>query len=232
MSSIAPKSPKPQSKVGLRVRADGVLETMGGDELELAETSGNFFLATGEDARRVHSELAELRALRLKQAGGSVYKRRGSRFWQIQYIVNGKWRQESAHTESKRDADALLKEKVFHASAGTLPGTTSFEQVIDAVVDDARVRGNKAAARIASATRALKVRLAGHRAEACDYSVWLRYAKERQQEVAADTVHLEMTIAKRAFKLARVNGIISRVPDFPPIRNLRVRLCLVKTSSA
>jgi len=180
-------------------------------------------VASGGAARRLYGDLTELHALRLKRAGGSVYKRPGSRFWQIQYLVNGKWRQETAHTEKKRDAEALLREKVFHASAGTLPGTSTFEQVIDAVVDDARVRGNKAAARIAGAARALKARLEGYRAEACDYSVWLKYAKERQQEASADTVHFELTIAKRAFKLARVNGIVSRVPDFPPIRNLRVR---------
>jgi hypothetical protein len=224
MPSSPSKDPKPQpSKVSFRARADGALEILGGAELQLAESGpSDFHLATGADARRLYGDLAELRALRLKQVGGSVYKRAGSRFWQMQYLVDGKWRQESTHTESKRDAEALLREKVYLASAGALPGTVSFEQIIDAVVDDARVRGRKFA-RLAGAARGLKVRLEGYRAEDCNYAVWLKYARERQQEVAADTVHLELVIAKRAYKLARANGLVSHIPDFPPIGNLRVR---------
>jgi hypothetical protein len=85
------------------------------------------------------------------------------------------------------------------------------------------VRGNKAAARLAGAARALKARRAGHRAEAATTPCGSSTRRKRQQEAAADTVHLELTIAKRAYKLARVNGLVSRIPDFPRIRNLRVR---------
>jgi integrase len=178
------------------------------------------FLATGEDARRVHGDLAELHALRLKRAGGYVLKRGRSPYWQIKYLVDGKWRHESSHTRIKHDAKALLTEKVFYASAGTLPGTASFEQIIDALVADARVRKF---GRLAEAARSRKARLAGHRAEDCNYAVWLKYADERQQEAAIDTVHLELGVAKRAYKLAHASGVVSRIPDFPRIGNLRVR---------
>ena len=171
-------------------------------------------LASGHHARRLYGDLAELRALRLKQVGGSVYKRAGSRFWQIQYLVDGKWRQESSHTESKRDAEALLREKVFRASVGKLPGTVTFEQVIDALVAEAGVRGLKAAARLADAARALKARLEGYRAEDCNHAVWLKYAEDRQREAARDTVHLELSVAKRAYKLADVNGLSRASPIF------------------
>jgi hypothetical protein len=191
------------------------LEALDGREAQIVEAESNFFLATGEDARRVHGDLAELRA-RLKHAGGYVFKRGRSPFWQIKYLVDGKWRHESTHTENKRDAKALLTERVFRASAGTLPGTASFEQVIDALAADARVRGRRAA-RLSGAARSLKARLAGYRAEDCNYAVWLKYAEERQREAAADTVHLELEVAKRAYKLARANAVVSRVPDFPRI---------------
>jgi integrase len=69
---------------------------------------------------------------------------------------------------------------------------------------------------------ALKARLKGHRAEDCNYAVWLKYARERQEEAAADTVHLELSVARSAYKLAQRNGVVSRVPDFPTIK-LRVR---------
>ena len=199
-----------------------MFETLDGRELQLTDGPDELYVASGGAARRLYGDLAELHALRLKRVGGSVYPRRGSPYWQIKYLVDGKWRQETTHTKSKRDARALLREKVFHASAGTLPGTASFEQIIDALVDDARVRGRKFA-RLAGAARALKARLEGYRAEDCNYAVWLKYAKERQQEAAADTVHLELTIAKRAYKVARANRLVSRIPDFPPVGNLRVR---------
>jgi hypothetical protein len=178
------------------------------------ESGDTYLIATGAEARRMQSDLDELRALRRKQIGGSVYKRKGSRYWQIQYFVNGEWRQESSRTENYRDADALLRSKVYMASAGTLPGTATFEQVIDALVDDARVRGNKAAARLAGAARALKARLAGYRAEACNYAVWLKYAAEREREATRDTMHLELSVAKRAYKLAHVNGLNLARPGF------------------
>ena len=78
MSSLPSKDPKPQlSKIAFRARADGVLETLDGAELQLAESSaGNFHQVTGADARRLYGDLAELHALRLKRAGGYVFKRR------------------------------------------------------------------------------------------------------------------------------------------------------------
>lgn len=156
MSSLPSKDPHPQpSKVGLRVRQDGVLETLDGREVEIVESeASNFHFAAGAHARRVQGDLAELRALRLKRAGGSVYKRTGSRFWQIKYPVSDdKWIQESTHTESKRDAKAWLTWKVYQASAGLLPGTANFEQIIEHLVNDARVRGLKAVKRIERAGR-------------------------------------------------------------------------------
>ena len=50
------------------------------------EERDEYFLATGVHARRVSADLDELRALRLKRTGGSVFSRKGSsRFLQIKY---------------------------------------------------------------------------------------------------------------------------------------------------
>jgi hypothetical protein len=71
MSSLPSKDPNPQSsKAGLRVRGDK-LETLDGREAQIVEAGSNFFLATGEDARRVHSDLAELQMV-FKQAIGKM----------------------------------------------------------------------------------------------------------------------------------------------------------------
>ena len=226
----AEQTPQP-SKAGIPLSdAPGLIvsvrgELVDGRDVRIVETGGpdEFLHASGKHARALYAERAELRALRLKRTGGSVYKRKGSRFWQIEYPVgNGKLRQESTHTESKRDAEALLREKVYQVSAGTLPGTASFEQVIEALIADARVRGRKFA-RLEGAAKALKARLEGRRAEDCNYAVWLKYADERKREAAPDTVRLELAVAHRAYRLARAKGIVSSVPEFPRIGNLRVR---------
>jgi len=187
------------------------------------QPSDDLLLATGADARRIASDLAELRALRSKRIRPKVFRRRGSRFWQIRYPDGkGGWRDESTRSENRRDAQALADFRAYEASAGVLPSTATFEQIIDALVHDAEVRGRKVA-RPARAARALKAKLAGHRAEACDYAVWLKYAVDREKEVSRDTVHLELAIARRAYRLARTKGLVANVPEFPRIGGLHVR---------
>jgi integrase len=225
MSSLSPKDQNPQSsKLGVRVRADGVIETLDGQEVQIVEAGpADFHLATGRHARALHGDLAELRALRLKRAGGRVFKRGRSPFWQLRYLAgDGKWRDESSHTRDKRDAQALLNEKVFYASAGKLPGTGSFEQIVDALVLDASARGLQTR-RLTSAARNLRARLEGYRAEDCDRAVWDKYVAERKCEAALDTLHLELKVAKRAYRLALEHGRVSRIPNFPSIENLHVR---------
>src|SRR5690242_7654975 len=106
MSNLPSKDPNQQQpKLAVRVRDDGVLETLDGVEVEVAVAGGfDFFLATGADARRTYGELAELRAQRLKGVGGSVFKRARSPFWQIKYRAgDGRLRYESIRTaQSKR----------------------------------------------------------------------------------------------------------------------------------
>ena len=225
MSSLSPKDSSTQpSKVGLRVRPDGVLETLDGAEAQIAE-SGDFFLATGADARRTNGELAELRALRLTRVGGRVFKRPRSPFWQIRYRTrDGRWRDESIRTaKSEREAEWWLQQRVFAESAGLLPGTATFEGIIEHFLRDARVRGLRSVPRLEWACKALLKRLEGHRAEQIDRALWLKYLDERQQEAAPDTVHLELSIARRVYRVARDAGLVRAVPDIPRVRHLHVR---------
>jgi hypothetical protein len=116
-----------------------------------------------------------------KLVGGWVFRRRGSRFLQIKYPDGkGGWRYESTRSENRRDAQRLADFRAYEASAGVLPSTATFQQVIDALVADARVRGCKVA-RLAGAARALNSRLEGYRAEDCNYAVWVDYADKRQR---------------------------------------------------
>lgn len=184
----------------------------------------DFALVTGHHARQFNADLAELRELRARSAGGSVYRRKGSSVWQLKYRRGDRWVQESSGTRHKAEARRLLEHKVYLASAGQLPGTATFEQTIGLLLNDARVRGLKSVSRMARAGRALLARLEGLRAKDVGHSALLKYAAQRQaQGCAADTVKLELDVARRALKLALRTGWLTTLPEFPRIRNLHVR---------
>jgi integrase len=181
------------------------------------------FIATGARARTVNADLQELRRLRLKSAGGSVFQRGRSRFLQIKYLVDGKWRYESAGTTKRAHAERFLSYRVYESSAGLLPGTATSEQIVEHFLRDARLRGLRSTARLERACKQLLKKLAGHRAEQINRALWLKYIDERQQEAAPDTVHLELSIARRAYRVARASGLLREMPDIPQVRHLNVR---------
>jgi integrase len=76
---------------------------------------------------------------------------------------------------------------------------------------------------MARAGKALRAKFEGCRAEQIDNGAWREFAKERLQQAAPDTVNYEVSIAKRAYRLARADGVLRSVPEFPRIKNLRVR---------
>jgi integrase len=193
-------------------------------ELQKAIANGEeFLLATGLHARRFSADLEELRNVRLRRVGGTVFKRDRSRYWQIKYQVNGKWRYETTGIENRHEAERLLAFKVYEASAGLLPGTATFNQVIEHFLRDARSRELRSVARLERAAAQLLKKLDGYRAEKIDRARWLQYLDDRRREASADTVHLELSIARRAYKVARADGLVHAIPDIPQIRHLNVR---------
>jgi integrase len=207
----------PPAKSGVEMRGSAVF-------IDGVQERDEYFVATGAYARRVQSDLDELRASRLKRTGGSVFRRRGSRFWQIKYPDGkGGWRYETTHSESRREAEARLRFRAYEASVGMLPSTASFEQIIERLLDAAKVRGLKSVARMARAAKALLAKFEGSRAEQIDGGAWRKFAMERLEQVEPDTVNYELSIAKRAYRLARTDGLLRSIPEFPPIKNLRVR---------
>jgi len=179
------------------------------------------FHAEGEHARRFYADLNELHQLRLRAAGGKVFKRSRSPYWQLRYRVDGKWRDESSQIpfKNRRDAERLLAHKVYEASAGLLPGTASIEQILELLLNDARVRGLKAVGRLERAAKALRAKLAGLRAEQIDQGVWLRYAADRKAEgIADDTIHFELWVTRRAYRVARDAGMVRSVPEMPRMK--------------
>jgi integrase len=177
------------------------------------------------DARRVAAELAEIRELRAQRSGGKLFKRKGSPFWQFRILVSERWIDESSGIRFKEKAAAqrLLDHKVYLASAGQLPGTATFDQAVELLLDNARVRGLKSVGRMGRATSALLSRLSGMRAKDVDYPALMKFAAQRQEECAPDTVRFELDVARRALQLARAAGWITSLPLFPRIEHLHIR---------
>jgi integrase len=194
-------------------------------QIKIAIARGDDILvADGERARRIYADLEELRQLRLNRSVGSVYKRPGSRYWQLKYQVGGKWRYESAATEDLRTAQRTLAFKVYEASAGLLPGTATFDQAIELLLNDASVRGLRGVKRLERAKRPLLARLSGMRAKDVSHSVLLKYAANRKIDGRRpDSIKLELEVLRRALKLAQREGWITSLPEFPRIEHLHVR---------
>ncbi|MGH9639117.1 MAG: hypothetical protein ACRD3Y_03585, partial [Bryobacteraceae bacterium] len=191
---------------------------------EIADKFGpDILVAAGPHARRMNADLVELRELRAQRAGGSVFKRARSRYWQLKIPVGDGWRYESSGTADRAEARRLLAHKVYLASTGQLPGTATFEQALDLLLNDARVRGLKSVDRMARAANPLRERLAGLRAKDVTHSRLLDYAAWRGEQCTRDTVHFELSIAKRALRLALRDGLITELPGFPEIKHLHVR---------
>jgi hypothetical protein len=161
MSSLPPKDQNSQRpRIALRARPDGGLETVDGIEVEIAEvSSNNLYLATNEHARRLNSDLAELREVRQQRVKGCVFRRAGSAYWQLKYRIGERWVYGTSGTTDYREAEKLLSLKQNFAAAGRLPTSSSFEQAIDLMLNDARVRGLRSVSRLERAGRALLARL-------------------------------------------------------------------------
>ncbi|MGH7923341.1 MAG: tyrosine-type recombinase/integrase [Candidatus Binatus sp.] len=205
--SAAPSKPTPESMLT--------------DALSRAD---NFQLFTGDDARRIEADLAELLELRRERAGGTVFKRAGSSKWQLRYRVGDRWIDESSGTTDKREAQRWLAWKVYQASTGALPGTAKIDQAIELLLNDARVRGLRAVERVERATRPLLARLSGMRAKDVSHSVLVKYASDRKNDGRTpDSIKFELDVARQALKMAQREGWITGLPEFPRIEHLHVR---------
>ncbi|MGO9057376.1 MAG: tyrosine-type recombinase/integrase [Candidatus Binataceae bacterium] len=161
----------------------------------------------------------QLKRLRARSAAGSVFRRDRSRYWQIKYKdEKGKWRYETTRATRKAEAQSLLNHRVYEASAGLLPGTATFEQMKQLVIDDAKTRGLRGWTRTQSALVALDAKFGGSRLTDIDYTAALNYAAKRLETRASGTVHLELAVLRYGLKLAKVAGLTTSVPDFPKLK--------------
>jgi hypothetical protein len=101
-------------------------------------------------------------------------------YWQMKFRVRDRWVYQSSGKTDRREAERQLGFKLLLAGTTGLPGNERFEQAIELLLNDARVRGLRAVDRLARAGRALLVQLEGLRAKDVTSSTLVKYAAERQ----------------------------------------------------
>ena len=98
---------------------------------------------------------------------GSLYKRTGSKYWQIQYYRNGKKFRESSRTTKETEARRLLKKREGEIAQGKIPGIyfdrIRFDELAQDFLRDYRLN-NKTVKRAEQAVNRLKGFFEGYRA--------------------------------------------------------------------
>ena len=151
---------------------------------------------------------------------GSLFLRNAT--WWMKFHLNGQAVRESAGTTSRRVAERLLQKRLGEIGVGSYisqdAGKVTFEDLMTMVKDDYTIKGNRSAARMERATRALSGRFAGMKALAITYEALAAYVTERlAAKIAPATAQYECAVLRRGFTLAvRARRLPSR-PAFPTI---------------
>jgi integrase len=152
-----------------------------------------------------------------------VYQRTGRKPWWIKYYDrNGKALYESSGSNSRSDAERLLKKRLAEVASGRrLVGAaverTTFEELERLIVDDYQLRRRKSLDSLLQSFRALRRHFGGWRAIDIGYAELTHYASQRLSECKPATVRREVVLLHRAFVLGRGAEKVSQIPRFPTI---------------
>ena len=152
---------------------------------------------------------------------GTVYRQKGSRYWWISYITDGKRRRESSKSESLDYARALLAQRrTLKDSAGNL--TPSIQDLVSDLLDWYLTENPRASFHANTLSRwrkHLKPFFADMRAEELGSAQLRAYRSKRTKEGAAfATINRELQILRKAFKLA-IDSDPPRIERMPSFKN-------------
>jgi integrase len=159
---------------------------------------------------------------------GSIYKPKlksggESSVWWLSYHANGKRFRESSGTESRRQAEDLLKEREGRVVGG-LPiipraDKITYEAIAEDLVTHYRATGDRDLSEAGGRLRHLGAFFAGWRVVNITPDQITAYIVKRQGEGAANgTINRELGVLGRMLRLAVRNGKLTRLPDFRDLK--------------
>jgi integrase len=158
------------------------------------------------------------------RGSGRIYKR--GEYWWIKYHRNGKPYWESSKSNSRSEAEKLLKSRLGEIAddrfVGTASGRVTVGMLLDLVAEDYRITGKRSVDDLEwRCKKHLRPRFDKMKAVQFGSLQIKRYIDERRKENASDaTVNRELAILQRGFSLALASDppLIARAPHFPKLQ--------------
>jgi integrase len=139
-----------------------------------------------------------------KRGQGCVYQPKGSRNWWVKFSIHGQVIQQSAETESRREALDVLKAEILkHASGEAVDsGKVTVESLYSVLLTDYRINGKCLRWAERNWNNHLKPFFGVMQAKAAGTDTLNRYIESRRQEKAANgSINRELSLLQRAFML-------------------------------
>lgn len=158
---------------------------------------------------------------------GRVYQRTGSSRWWIEYWHRGRQYRESGgatEKEARNRLKARLKQIAGDRFVGPQEERVELAALLDALETHLETKGARAMASLKSHLKPVRAALGSVRAVDLRPADVERYIADRlEAEKAPATVNREVGALKQAFRLARKQERLTRVPHFPMLHEDNAR---------
>jgi hypothetical protein len=138
--------------------------------------------------------------------------------WWIQHSVQGRRFRESSNSRVRHEAEALLRKRLAAVARGEKvgpgPGKTTFEQLIEILLNHYRVNRRRSVGRVEDAAVRLRQFFGDAKLDRIDRDLVSRHVSSRRNEQSASaTINRELAALRRAFKLAQFAGTVTSRPE-------------------
>src|SRR6267143_2791484 len=140
-----------------------------------------------------------------KRGQGCLYRVKNSRNWYVKFFVDGQKYQETANTDSKREATDYLKARILACSNGDAAPNSNrvtAKELYDALLADYKINGKSHWWAALNWTKHLEPFFGAMLAKNVGSNTLDRYKESRREEKAANgTINRELSLLQRSFML-------------------------------
>lgn len=157
--------------------------------------------------------------------------RQSNTYW-IGYSVGGEKVRESAKSTRKKDAEALLAQRLVETGNSYRRDTsdrTTFPELARLLIEDYEQNGRRSTRRMQKAVEHLQGHFARTRVAQIDESAIGKYITKRLKAAAPATVNRELAALRRMLRLGYRRRMVARLPDIPSLRENNVRTGFVES---